>query len=179
SVAKLTGSDDAIISWVHNGRINRRDMKLFGLMIEQLPIKFDFKRDITVSEYLAALDAELAIGLTHMPGLDVIYSEGLEDYCVSFIMQGKIHKTTYIIDDKPVEVVDVPQNDYSAVENAIDVEMNVNDDGSYTLVLDYDASRYSERAMKNFAATFDEIILALKDGGRMLSTILHGEGSQS
>ena len=179
SVAKLTGSDDAIISWVHNGRLNRRDMKLFGLMIEQLPIKFDFKRDITVSEYLAALDAELATGLTHMPGLDVIYSEGLEDYCVSFIMQGKIHKTTYIIDDKPVEVVDVPQNDYSAVENAIDVEMNVNDDGSYTLVLDYDASRYSERAMKNFAATFDEIILALKDGGRMLSTILHGEGSQS
>ena len=154
-------------------------MKLFGLMIEQLPIKSEFGRDETVSEYLAALDAELATGLTHMPGLDAIYSEGLEDYCVSFIMQGKINKTTYIIDDKPVEVVDVPQNDYSAVENAIDVEMNVNDDGSYTLVLDYDASRYSERAMKNFAATFDEIILALKDGGRMLSTILHGEGSQS
>ena len=102
SIAKLTGFDDAIISWVHNGRLNRREMKLFGLMIEQLPIKSEFGRDETVSEYLAALDAELATGLNHLPGLDVIYSEGLEDYCVSFIMQGKsVRRLTWLAISPP------------------------------------------------------------------------------
>ena len=174
TVAKLTGSDDAIISWVHNGRLTGSEVRLIGIMIEQLPIKFNFERDMTVTEYISALDAELATGLTHMRGLDVIYAEGLEDYCVTFIMQKNITGSAYNIGGKPAPVIEVPANDYSATENALDVEMSIEDGGRYSLFLDYDASRWSERAMKNFAALFDETVLEMQDGDRMLSTILHG-----
>ena len=176
TVAKSAGQSDAKISWVHNGRMSMREQRLFALTIEQYPIAWDFKRDQTVDDFLSGVDEKINEGFQYREGLAAAYEEGLEDYCVSFILQkatsAHVGFTAKVGDAKMI-AVELPPNDMSAVENALDVELDINDDDSYNLILDYDASRYSVRAMENFAASFDEISLAMQDGARMVSTIIN------
>ena len=74
--------------------------------------------------------------------------------------------------DTSVEVIYLPPNEISAAENALDIEINETDKGFYDLFLDYDASRYSEATMKNFAETMDAICLAMKNPDAKISEIL-------
>ena len=68
----------------------------------------------------------------------------------------------------------MPPNEISAVENALDVEINENDRGLYELFLDYDAGRYSEAAMEHFAKTYDKILRAMKNLDTRTDEILRG-----
>ena len=108
--------------------------------------------------------------------LSTVYDEGLEDDCATFIFQKRALGALngMIFDGKPAEMISLPLNEISAAENSLDIEINLGDDGKYFVELDYDASRYSEAAMYRFAATLDEIILAMKDDNCMISTILEG-----
>ena len=117
----------------------------------------DFRENISIDEFLDKLEGQIQTGTRYRKSLDIVYNEGLEDDCVSFIFQKNINNEFYFC-DTPVEIVYLPPNEISAVENALDVEINIEDTGRYLLYLDYDASRYSEDEMKNFALTFDEIL---------------------
>lgn len=171
TLAKLTGTDNVVMSRVSNGRINMHERRLMGLMLEQFPCAWDFSQDMPVCDFLDQLEGQIQTGTRYRKSLDIVYNEGLEDDCVSFIYQKNIH-SEFIFCDTPVEVVYLPPNEISAVENALDVEINNEDSGTYSLYLDYDASRYSEAEMKNFAATLDNIVKALQDVNRPISQIL-------
>ena len=56
--------------------------------------------------------------------------------------------------------------------NTLDVELNAHTDGTYSLVLNYDASRYSADAMRRFSQTVDEMIGALTDAERDVTELL-------
>lgn len=171
TLAKITGSKESIMSWIHNGRTNMKEYRLMGLMLEEFPCAFDFHEDISVGEFLDKLDKQSRLGMNYRKSLDVVYNEGLEDECASFIFQKAINGDL-LLGDMPMEVVYLPPNEISAVENALDIEINETGEGLYELFLDYDASRYSEALMKKFSTTLEEILLAMRDTDTKVSAIL-------
>ncbi|MBO4400421.1 MAG: hypothetical protein J5809_01080 [Selenomonadaceae bacterium] len=174
TIAKTTDAPNIVMSWLHNGRNTAQERRLMGLMLEQFPISWDFEKDLSVEDFLSGLEAKIQTGMRYRRSLGKIYEEGLEDDCATFIFQkralGALNEM--IFDGKPAALIELPPNEISAAENSLDIELNLGDDDRYFIELDYDASRYSETAMKNFAATFDEMILALQDETRMISEIL-------
>lgn len=171
TLAKITGSKESVMSFIHNGRITMRERRLMGLMLQQIPCAWDFRNDMTVAEFLHKLYGQTQISMTYRKSLGVVYNSGLEDDCVSFIFQKGIYGNL-ILGDTSAEVIYLPPNEISAAENSLDIEIEDTDNGFYDLFLDYDASRYSEASMKNFAETMDEILLAMKDTTRHVSEIL-------
>ncbi len=171
TLAKITGSKESVMSFIHNGRTTMRERRLMGLMLEQFPCAWDFHNDMTICEFLHKLFGQTQISMTYRKSLDVVYNSGLEDDCVSFIFQKGINGDL-ILGDTSAEIVYLPPNEISAAENALDIEIEEIDKGFYDLFLDYDASRYSEATMKNFAETMDEICLAMKNPDAKISDVL-------
>ncbi|MBD3879899.1 MAG: hypothetical protein SR1Q5_09540, partial [Quinella sp. 1Q5] len=171
TMAKVTGTKESIMSWIHNGRTNMREHRLMGLMLEQYPCAWDFHKDISVGEFLHRLEGQKQLGMKYRKSLDIVYGEGLEDDCVSFIFQKYMHGDL-IFADTPAEVVYLPPNEISAAENALDIEVEAEDFGTYNLFLDYDAGRYSKEEMLNFAKTMNDILIAMRDTDKMVSEIL-------
>ena len=172
SLAKTSGAKNSMLSWVHNGRMNAQERRLMGIMLEQYPIAWNFEVDITVGEFLDKLEEKVNEGMTYRKSLGSTYLEGSQDDCATFLFQKNIHADEIFIDDKPLKVVELLPNAWSAVENSLDIEVNLTDEGNYYVELDYDASRYSEQTMKNFAETMDEIILKLQDEKFLISQVL-------
>ena len=52
TIAKLANAESSIMNWLHNGRVTAQERRLMGLMIEQLPIAWDFSDDCTVEHLL-------------------------------------------------------------------------------------------------------------------------------
>ena len=171
TLAKITGSKDVIMSRIDNGRTNMHERRMMGLMLSQFPCAWDFSNDMPVQEFLYRLKGQINTGLQYRKSLDVVYNDGLEDDCVSFIFQKDIHADLFLAGG-PTEIVYLPPNDISAVENALDVEVDSDELGGYSLYLDYDASRYSADEMENFATTMDKIIRDMRDTTKYVSEIL-------
>jgi len=171
TLAKLTGTKESIMSWIHNGRTNMRERRLMGLMLEQYPCAWDFHQDMTIEEFLNRLEGQNQIGMRYRKSLDLVYNEGLEDDCVSFIFQKMMHDDI-ILADTPAQTIYLPPNEISAVENALDIEVEADETGMYIVALDYDASRYSEEEMINFAKTMNEILITMRDTNKKFSDIL-------
>ena len=171
TLAKVTRSNEAIMSWIHNGRTNMRERRLMGLMLEQFPCAWKFDEDITVGDFLNQLEGQIRQGTKYRKGLDMVYNDGLEDDCVSFIFQKGINNDP-IFCDTTMETIYLPPNEISAVENALDVEVEAQDDGTYDVFLDYDASRYSEASIENFAKIMNKILVAMRDVDTRVSAIL-------
>ena len=170
TLAKISGAKSSVMSWLHNGRYNAQERRLVGVMIEQFPISWNFEKDITVAEFLDGLAEKMNVSFKYRRSLGSVYQSGFQDECITFMFQ----KSFYVlhIDNLPNELIDVPQNEWFAAENTLDVEVHLNYDGTYYLYLDYDASKYSEDAMQNFADTFDKIVLQLQDENIFISEIL-------
>ena len=171
ALAKITGSKESIMSWIHNGRMNMRERRLMGLMLEQIPCAWDFHEDISTGEFLSKLSEQTKTSMTYRKSLDWVYNSGLEDDCVSFIFQKDLH-TGVALNGMVAKAVYLPPNEISAVENALDIEVEANDEDSYDLSLDYDASRYSEDEMRRFAEMMNEILIAMKNPDTRISALL-------
>lgn len=77
-----------------------------------------------------------------------------------------------MLDGLPCEIVEMPANEISAAENILDIEMNARDDGSFSLVLDYDNSIYSETAMRRFGDIFKDMVIALRNDDCVVTDLL-------
>lgn len=171
TLAKITGSKSSVMSWIHNGRTNMRESRLMGLMLEQYPCAWDFHEDISVGEFLDRLKGQEQTGLKYRKSLNMIYNDGLEDDCVSFIFQKNMHGELMLA-DTVMEPIYLPPNEISAVENAMDIEINSEPTGNYSLYLDYDASRYTEEEMLRFAQTMEKILIEMRDMTKLVSELL-------
>ena len=174
ALAKSTGSREAIMGWVHNGRVTLSEKRLMGLMLDQFPIRWDFNEDITAAAFLRGLEARVNEGMQYRKSLDMVYASGLEDECASFILQkGNLgRRGTVKLGGTEGVIEEMPANEISAAENTLDIEVNAHDDGSFSLVLDYDNSRYTEEAMRRFAAIMKDMVVALRDGDCVVTELL-------
>ena len=177
AIAKSAGAKSSVMSWIHNGRRNAQELRLMGIMIEQYPISWDFENDLSVENFLNGLEEKMTAGLKYRRSLGAVYNEGLQDDCVTFMFQKTIRNqdSSGTFAGTKLEYITVPKNKFSASENVLDIELNALGDGNYLVDLDYDSSRYSKDAMKNFAETMDEIILQLQDEQKFISAILEGK----
>ena len=180
AITSLSGGKESILSWVHNGRVTSAERRLMGLMLDQFPIRWDFDRDISVDEFLQGLEARTVEGMKYRKGMDVVYEEGLEQGCACFILQkGSMGRRGVAkLGDTQVVIEEMPANEISAAENTLDIELNAHDDGTYSLVLDYDPSCYSRHAMEEFTRRFDEMTRKMQEGSQMLSEVRNG-GTQA
>ena len=174
TIAKTADAKSSIMSWIHNGRMNAQELRLMGLMMEQYPISRNFEKDLSVEDFLNGLEEKMNVSLKYRRSLEFVYREGLQDDCVTFMFQKGIRNqdSSDTFAGKKMKYITVPKSKYSAAENVLDIELNALGDGNYLVDLDYDASRYSKDAMKNFAETMDKIILQLQDEGKFISEIL-------
>ena len=174
ALAKSAGSREAIMGWVHNGRVTLSEKRLMGLMLDQFPIRWDFREDITADAFLRGLEARINEGMQYRKSLDMVYENGLEDECATFILQkGNLGRRGTVNLGGTVGVIEeMPANEISAAENTLDIEMNSHEDGSYSLVLDYDNKLYSEAAMRRFAEIMKEMVAALQDGDCVVTELL-------
>lgn len=172
TIARSSGAKSSVMSWVHNGRTNMHELRLMGLMLEQYPIAWNFEKDTTVGDFLDKLEKKVNEGIAYRKSLKVTYDEGLQDDCATFLFQKSMHADKIYIDKKPCKMIEFLPNNWSAAENTLDIEINSAENGTYDLILDYDASKYSEQVMKNFAKIMDEIILKLQDEKILISEIL-------
>lgn len=173
SMAKVTGEKEVIMSWVHHARTTAKELRLMGLMLNQLPIRSAVDGAMTTAQFLQAVEEKVQQGLSYASSLDEVYKDDLEGECASFILQKNTDvKAAFILDGKPIDIQNMPVNKISAAENVLDIALTALDDGSYTLTLTYDASRYSEAMMQRYADAFDEILLAMQDENRCLAEML-------
>ena len=172
AIAKTTGAKSSVLSWVHNGRMNAQERRLMGIMLEQYPIAYNFEVDMTVEEFLNKLEAKINVGITYRQSLGVTYAECLQDEFATFIFQKHFYAERVNLNGKVSQIVELKKNEWSAAENSLDIEVNSEEGGVYYVEFDYDASRYSERSIKNLGESLDEIILQLQDEKLFISEIL-------
>ncbi|MBQ1510619.1 MAG: hypothetical protein IIZ54_06975, partial [Selenomonadaceae bacterium] len=174
ALAKTAGVRESVMSWVHNGRAQLSEMRLLGIMLEQFPIRWDFEENISVGQFLQGLEERVNSSMNYRKSLDIVYNEGLEEDCATFILQkGSMgRRGSMKFGNTVATIVEMPENEISAAENTLDIEMNAHDDGTYSLVLNYDASRYSEEAMRRFADTVEKMIHGLMEDGCMTGDLL-------
>ncbi len=174
ATAKISGQKKSFMSWIHNGRTNTTERRLFGILLEQYPVSFDFEENLTVEKFLDGLEGKINEAPKYRRSLETVYDTGLQDDCATFIFQkGSLTEESICkLADKPMQFVEMPENKFSAAENILDIEITSLDSGKYVVLVDYDASRYSEGAMKKFAATLDEMVLQLQKEKKFISEIL-------
>ncbi len=106
--------------------------------------------------------------------MNIIYDEGLEDKCACFILQkGAIGRRGILkLGDTQAVIETLPATEISVAENIIDIEFNAHDDGTFSLVLNYDVEYYSRAAMKNFTQKVIDVIQGLQTETNMVSELL-------
>lgn len=173
AIAKSTGSKNAIMDWIHNGRYDAQERRLMGAMLEQFPICCEFEDGMTIDDLLDNLEKELTDSVKYRKSLSVAYNSG-KDVCSTFVFQKKIRSTmrNLTVCGYPAEAIELPPNEWSVTENSLDVQVNFNDDDTYDIEYSYDSGLYSEDAIKKFAASIDEIILQLCEDKVLVSEIL-------
>ena len=174
AMAKIAGVRESVMSWVHNGRTNLSEMRLLGLMLDQFPIRWDFTEPLSSKQFLLGLEERVNRSVEYRKSLDIVYNEGLEEDCATFILQkGSMgRRGSMKFGNTMATIVEMPTNEISAAENTLDIEMNAHDDGTYSLVLNYDASRYSEDNMRRLAAAVEGMIQALMDDNCIVTDLL-------
>lgn len=174
ALAKTSGRNEAILGWVHNGRVTSSERRLMGLMLDQYLAYKDFSVDCSGHEFLCDLEANVQKDMKYRKSLSVFYEEGCADGIAGFILQkGSMgRRGSMKLGGTEAVIEEMPANEISAAENTLDIEMNSHDDGSYSLVLDYDNHLYTEGTMRNFAAVMEKMTIGLQDGERMVSELL-------
>ena len=177
TISKSADAKSSVMSWIHNGRNNAQELRLMGIMMEQYPISWNFENDLSVENFLNGLEEKMNEGLQYRGSLGTVYSEGLQDDCVTFMFQKAIRNqdSSGTFAGTKLEYLTLPKSKFSASENVLDIELNTLENGDYLVDLDYDASRYSKDAMKKFAETMDRIILQLQNENKFVSEILEGK----
>ena len=161
------------MSWVHHARTSAKELRLMGLMLNQLPIRSNIQVAMTMGQFVQAVEENVQQGLSYAHCLDEVYREDLEGECASFILQKNTDvKGSFILDGHPIVIQDMPTNKISAAENVLDIAVTALDDGDYVLTLTYDGSRYTEAMMERYATAFDEVLLAMQTENRCLAEIM-------
>ena len=175
AISKSANVKKSLLTWIHNGRTNSKELRLFGLMIEQLPVALDFSENISLAELFQTLENETVEGLKNRRGLDYVYDGGFEDGCATFVFQKKNLdiQNSFKFGGHECKVLEIQNNLWSAAQNTLDIEVSLTDDDKYFVALYYDKGIYSEGAMKNFAELMDKIIFKMQSENIFLNEIFN------
>jgi len=140
AMAKTTGLHEVIMSWIHSGRTTASQMRIMGIMLCQLPIRITLSDEEDVASLLSRVENSIKEGLDNREGIGSIYEEELQDECACFIFQkgmiGRRGEASFV--GLPARAEPLPSDDEdSAAESTMDIELNVFNNGTFSLVIDY------------------------------------------
>lgn len=170
AMAKTTGQHEVIMSWIHSGRTTASQMRIMGIMLCQLPIRITLSDEEDVASLLSRVENSIKEGLDNREGIGSIYEEELQDECACFIFQkgmiGRRGEASFA--GLPARAEPLPSDDEgSAAESTMDIELNAFNNGTFSLVIDYDPSRYKMSTMKAFAESVISFIGRMQENDKI------------
>ncbi len=173
TLAKLTRRSDVIMSRLDDGRTSQANRVPMGLTTEQYPIRWNFAKGQTASEFLAGLSARIQESAAYRASLGAVYDAGSEDETACYIMRrdSALQNGRLKLGDTWAEIIPLP-GDATAAPDAPDFEIISNADGSYSLLLHYNAGSYSRDAMLQFGRIYCDMAASLRNDSTDLSSLL-------
>ena len=154
SLARFLELREMVLAWVYNGRDSADKMDAIGLLIHELPIWFDFDRDITLDELLVETRESILNALAHLDGMSGVY-DTLTDRINCFLFQQNIHDVPSV-DGRLMPFIPVA-DEAATASNILDMELLKNDRG-YQLYLDYDRGLYRQSTIIRLSRYYEQTV---------------------
>ena len=154
SLARFLDLREIALAWVYNGRDSAEKMDAIGLLIHELPICFDFDRELTLDELLMETRESTLDALAHLEGVSKVY-ETLTDRINCFLFQQNLHDSPSV-DGKEMPFVPVIDEEATA-SNILDMELLKLDRG-YQLYLDYDRGLYRQSTIARLSRYYEQTV---------------------
>ncbi len=154
SLARFLGLREIALAWVYNGRDSAGKTDALGLLIHELPIWFDFNRELTLEALLLETRESILSALGHLDGVSKVY-DTLTDRVNCFLFQQNLHDNP-VVDRKELPFVPVANEDATA-SNILDMELLKVDRG-YQLFLDYDKGLYRKKTIARLSRYYAQTV---------------------
>ena len=150
---------DVKLSWIYNGREDLQNMTTVGLLFRDLPVGIRFKDCDTLRNVFADVHEQVQKGIEHScyPYVDSHNQAGGSE-CAYLLYQQDIRDMGGM-DGFDIEMVDIRQNQ-AASQTVLDMEILDGADG-LTLMIDFDASLYTQESMEHFKDIYVKLAQAL------------------
>ena len=166
-----------MLTWTYHGRGSAADCATAGCLLQDCPLAADFSRPITLDELYRDVRGQVAQGIAHraypytlrrfMPPQDdlacVFYQDDLRQIGGDW---SELYER--VLDISPA---------HGHVQNVLDIEFIVDDDGELSVLLDYDADRYSEASMERFHALLRRVLERMLKGAPECVQAMMEEGA--
>ena len=154
SLARFLSLREIALAWVYNGRDSAEKMDAIGLLIHELPIYFDFNRELALEELLMETRESTLNALAHLDGMSTVYNT-LTDRVNCFLFQQNLHDSPSV-DGKEMPFVPVADEEATA-SNILDMELLKFDRG-YQLYLDYDRGLYRQSTLVRLSRYYEQTV---------------------
>ncbi len=144
--------NDIRLSWIYNGREDKRSMSAAGLLFRDLPVGFRFDDNAGMISVFENVHEQVRGGIEHSvyPYVDTISQVG--DVEAAYVLYQQDLRDMTVSDSLVIETVDIRQNQ-AASQTTLDIEILDGKDG-IRLMIDYAASRYDDSSISRFCEIF-------------------------
>ena len=165
TIAKMNRTSDSVILWINNGRNTKTEAETIGIMLEHFPIRWEFKKEQKTSDLMIGLDCMVKDSIRYRSSLDSVSEADTDSDMACFMLQkySISRKREFPLGNGWASEIEIPEKPASGAGCYIDTELNVHDDGTFSLVIYYNNGFYSEDAVRRYAEAYSETAAALKD----------------
>ena len=154
SLARFLDLREIALAWVYNGRDSAEKMDAIGLLIHELPIYFDFDRELSLEALLLETRESILNALAHLDSMPKVY-DTLTDRVNCFLFQQNLHDSPSV-GGREMPFVPVA-NEEATASNILDMELLKVDRG-YQLYLDYDRGLYRRSTIARLSRYYEQTV---------------------
>lgn len=153
-----------MLTWTYHGRGSAADCATAGCLLQDCPLAADFSRPMTLDELYRDVRGQVAQGIAHRayPYTLRRFLPPHDDLACVFY-QDDLRQIGGDWSELYERVLDISPAD-GHVQNVLDIEFIVDDNGELSVLLDYDADRYSEGSMERFHALLRRVLERMLKG---------------
>ncbi|MDO4954621.1 MAG: AMP-binding protein [Akkermansia sp.] len=162
-----------MLTWTYHGRGSAADCATVGCLLQDCPLAADFSHPMTLDELYRDVRGQVEQGIAHRayPYTLRRFLPPQDDLACVFY-QDDLRQIGGDWSDLYERVLDISPVD-GRVQNVLDIEFTVNDNGGLGVLLDYDADRYNEAGMVRFHALLRGVLAVMLEGApESVQTIL-------
>ena len=162
-----------MLTWTYHGRGSAADCATVGCLLQDCPLAADFSRPMTLDELYRDVRGQVEQGIAHRAFPYTLRSfPPTQDDLACVFYQDDLRQIGGEWSDLYERVLDISPAD-GRVQNVLDIEFTVDDNGGLDVLLDYDADRYSATSMKRFHALLRGVLAEMLEGApESVQTIL-------
>ncbi|MCQ2367338.1 MAG: condensation domain-containing protein, partial [Akkermansia sp.] len=153
-----------MLTWTYHGRGSAADCATVGCLLQDCPLAADFSHPMTLDELYRDVRGQVEQGIAHRayPYTLRRFPPPHDDLACVFY-QDDLRQIGGDWSDLYERVLDITPAD-GRVQNVLDIEFTVNDNGGLGVLLDYDADRYNEAGITRFHALLRGVLAVMLEG---------------